>query len=92
MCQKTVERIAVGFASVALLLFVCNAWMINSAQATQRDVQARQAQINDGIQLGNLNNQVVRALGAAVIEKKDEKIKALLAQHGITVSAQPNAK
>ncbi len=90
MCQKTVERAAIGLAGLALLLFVCNAWMINGAQAMQRDVQTRQAQINDAIQISNLNNQVVRALGTAVVERKDEKIKALLAQHGITVSAQPN--
>lgn len=76
-------------AALALLLFVINTGLVLDAQATQRDFAKRQAQLNEGLQIDQLNRQLVQALGAAQIQNKDKKIEALLGQHGITVSAEP---
>ena len=82
----------IGYLSaLALGIFVTNAWLINATQLTQAQVNDRQAQINQGVQLSQLNNELVRALGTAVIAQKDDKIKDLLAAHGITVSPEKAA-
>lgn len=89
MCLKKIENGSVALATIGLVLFVTNAWLINGAQATQQEVNVRAAQIQDGVKLANLNNELVRALGAAMVQNKDEKIKGLLAEHGITVEQKP---
>ena len=82
----------IGYLSaLALGIFVTNAWLINATQLTQAQVAERQAQINSGIQLSQLNGELVRALGTAVVGQHDDKIKDLLAAHGITVSADKTA-
>lgn len=88
-CPVRGGLLTVVFAAVALLLFVVNTGLVLDAQATQRDFGQRQAQINDGLQLDQLNRQLIQALGAAQVQAKDKKIEALLGQHGITVSAEP---
>ncbi|MGE3770544.1 MAG: hypothetical protein AB7G06_06285 [Bdellovibrionales bacterium] len=91
MNQVKVEKAAVGFAVVALVVFIINACLIMDAQATQRDIGARQAEIQRGIQISQLNNDLIRALGVAAIDKKDTKIKDLLSQNGITVEKRADA-
>lgn len=77
---------------VALVLFVINAALVFDAQATQRELAARQTQIQEGMALSQLNQQLVQALGAAQIQNKDKKIEALLGQHGITVQQEQQQK
>lgn len=91
MCLKTIENASLGLAAAGLVLFLGNVWLISDAQATQREVNIRAAQIQDGVKLANLNNELVRALGSAVVQNKDEKIKGLLAEHGITIEQKPAA-
>jgi hypothetical protein len=85
---KLVAGTTAYLAAFALGMFVVNAWLINSTQATQAQIAQRQAEINGGIQLSQLNNELVRALGTAVVAQNDTKIKDLLASHGITVEAK----
>lgn len=79
-------------AVIALVLFVINAILVFGAQSTQRDMAVRQAQIQEGMALSQLNQQLVQALGAAQIQNKDKKIEALLGQHGITVQQEPRGQ
>ena len=93
MCsQRTGTILSISLSSLALVMFVANAWLVNGSQAMQQQLNDRQAQIANGVQVSQLNNELVRALGTAVIAKNDTKIKDLLAQHGITVTADKNAK
>lgn len=85
---EAASYLATAAATVALVLFVGNAWMVNSTQNLQRQLNERQVQINSGTQISNLNGQLVRALGTAVVAQKDEQIKKLLTDHGITVQLE----
>lgn len=91
-CQRTGNIAAVTLSSIALVLFVVSAWTLNASQNLQQQFNERQAQINNGVQISQLNNELVRALGTAVISKNDTKIKDLLSQYGITVSLDKDAK
>ena len=86
--SKFVAGTTAYLAAFALGMFVVNAWLINGTQNTQAQINTRQAEINGGIQLSQLNNELVRALGTAVVAQNDTKIKDLLAAHGITVEAK----
>lgn len=83
--------VATGLATVALVLFVSNAWIVNGSQALQKQMGDRQAKINTAMQVAQLNNDLVRALGSAVATNKDEQIKNLLAAEGITVQTEKPA-
>ncbi len=73
-------------AALALVLFVINVGLVLSNQKTQKQLNDRQQQINAGLQVSNLNQQLVRALGTASVANKDDRIKDLLRTNGITVS------
>jgi len=91
MCLKKIEGAALGLAVIGLALFVSNALLITDSQSIQRQIAERQARINDGVKLAQLNNELVRALGNAVVQKKDTKIKDMLSEHGITVQEKAPA-
>jgi len=88
-CKGTIA--ATTLSSIALVLFVINAWTVNGSQKLQQQAMDRQAQINAGAQLSQLNNELVRALGTAVVNKNDTKIKDLLSSQGITVTVDKDA-
>lgn len=89
--QKIIGTATTYIAAVALVMFVVNAWLIHDTRATQLDVNQRQAEVNEGIQLSQLNNQVVRALANAVITKKDKQIQDMLQTNGITIDVEKAA-
>ena len=92
MCiQKCGVTLANTLSGIALVLFVANAWMVNNSQALQRQIADRQVQISNGVQLSQLNAEMVRTLGTAIVSKNDMKIKDMLAKHGITVSTDKDA-
>lgn len=84
---------ATGLGAVSLVLVVINAALMLGIQTLQTDVRQRQQFINQGQQLSRLNDALVRALADAVVGAKDETLRAMLARHGITVTApgQPQA-
>ncbi len=92
MCsQKCGSAVATALSGIAMVLFVANAWLVNSGQALQRQVADRQAQISNAVQLSQLNGEMIRTLGTAVVGKNDAKIKDMLARHGITVTPDKDA-
>lgn len=82
---------AVMLGIVSLIFSVV---VVCSAQSTQRlraDVQSRQAEINRGTMMQQLGGDILKAM--AVASLKDEKMKALLAKNGYTVTVNnPKAK
>lgn len=87
-CTTKGGSLSLIVAALALVLFLVNTGLVLDAQATQRTFAERQAQIQQGLQVDQLNRQLIQALGAAQIQGKDKKIEALLGQHGITVTPE----
>jgi hypothetical protein len=81
--------VALGVAS--LVLVVTNVILISQNQAVQAQVNQRQQFINQSIQLSRVNDVLVRLLANAAVSAKDDKLRDLLAQQGITVTASPSA-
>ena len=79
-----------------LVLVVAYIVLVQDNRAVQAEVNRRQQFINQSIQLGRVNEALIRALAAAAANNKDDKLRDLLAQNGITINAagepsQPSA-
>jgi hypothetical protein len=82
-----VYRLALALSGLSLALVVAYIVLVQDNRSVQLDVNRRQQFINQSIQLGRINDALIRALAAAAVEHKDDKLRDLLAQHGITINA-----
>jgi hypothetical protein len=80
--------VVTGCGALALLLVIANAGLVLNNRAKQADVNARQQFINETVQLGRLNNQIVQALASLSARTGDDSLRGLLAAHGITFTAE----
>jgi hypothetical protein len=85
-----IYRGTAALAAVTLALVIVHIWLVQDNRAAQAEVNRRQIFINQSIQLGRVNEALVRALAAAAADAKDDKLRDLLTQNGITVN--PPAK
>jgi hypothetical protein len=81
------HRVAVGVSGLSLALVVVYIVLVQDNRSVQREVNQRQQFINQSIQLGRVNEALIRALAAAAVNNNDDKLRGLLAQNGITINA-----
>ncbi|MGB8275030.1 MAG: hypothetical protein WCF16_07135 [Alphaproteobacteria bacterium] len=85
-----VSRVSVALAGITVVLVVVNGSLFLVNQSGQTEVNRRQLFINQSVQLGRVSEALVRALAQASVVKKDDKLRDLLAQHGITFTHTPS--
>ncbi len=83
--------VTVGLAAATLILVVAYLILGQDNRAAQAEVNRRQQFINQSIQLGRVNEALVRALATAATEEKDDRLRDLLTQNGITINPATNA-
>jgi hypothetical protein len=77
----------VGLAAAAGALVVAYIVLVQDNRRVQAEVNRRQQFINQSIQLGRINEALIRVLAAAAVSNKDDKLRDLLADNGITINA-----
>jgi hypothetical protein len=77
----------VGLAGLALALVVAYIILVQDNRRVQAEVNRRQQFINQSIQLGRINEALIRSLASAAVNNKDDKLRDLLAENGITINA-----
>jgi hypothetical protein len=77
----------VGLAGLAVALVVAYMILVQDNRRVQAEVNRRQQFINQSIQLGRINEALIRALAATAVNNKDDKLRDLLAENGITINA-----
>ena len=77
----------VGLSAAAGALVVAYIILVQDNRTVQAEVNRRQQFINQSIQLGRINEVLIRALAAAALSNKDDKLRDLLAENGITINA-----
>jgi hypothetical protein len=77
----------VGLAAAAGALVIAYIILVQDNRTVQAEVNRRQQFINQSIQLGRINEALIRALAAAAVGNKDDKLRDLLAANGITINA-----
>ena len=77
----------VGLSAAAGALIVAYIVLVQDNRTVQAEVNRRQQFINQSIQLGRVNEALIRALAAAAVSNNDDKLRDLLAENGITINA-----
>ena len=81
-----VYRVLVALSGITLVLVVAYIVLVQDNRSIQAEVNKRQQFINQSIQFGRVNEALIRALAAAANKDKDEKLRDLLTQNGITIN------
>jgi len=81
----------VGLSALTLVLVVTYIVLVQDNRSVQAEVNQRQQFINQSIQLGRVNEALIRALAAAAQSNDDDRLRGLLTQNGITVNAAGEA-
>jgi hypothetical protein len=76
-------------AAAACLLVLINIVLFEMNRGLQAEVNSRQQYIQQSLQLEALNREIVAAIANLAVRNKDDQLKALLAQHGITINVGP---
>ena len=83
------ERLLVALSGITLVLVLAYIVLVQDDHTMQAEVNQRQQFINQSIQLGRVNEALIRALAANA--GKDDKLRELLAQNGISINATTGA-
>ena len=81
----------VGLSALTLVLVVTYIVLVQDNRSVQAEVNQRQQFINQSIQLGRVNEALIRALAAAAQSNNDDRLRGVLTQNGITVNAAGEA-
>jgi hypothetical protein len=84
--DQWIYRAAVGLSALAAVLVVAYIVLVQDNRAVQREVNQRQQYINQSVQLGRVNEALIRALAAAAASSNDQKLRDLLTQSGVTIN------
>ncbi len=86
-----VERIVVALAGITLILVVAYLVVSQQNRSVQAEINRRQQFINQSLQFGRVNEALVRTIAAVAVSDKDDKLRELLTQHGITINPKTGA-
>jgi len=84
-------RLLVALSGITLVLVIVYIVVIQDNRSVQSEINQRQQFINQSIQLGRINDALIRALAATAVSNKDDKLRDLLAQNGITINPTTGA-
>ena len=84
-------RLLVALSGITLVLVVVYIVLIQDNRSVQSDINQRQQFINQSIQLGRINDALIRALATTAVSNQDDKLRDLLAQNGITINPTTGA-
>jgi hypothetical protein len=83
----------VALSGVTLILVGVNLMLGQNIRSIQADINQRQQYINQSIRLGRVNEALIRTLAQTAVNEKDDRLREVLGQSGITISiaAKPAA-
>jgi len=84
-------RIIVALSGITFILVLVYLSVSSQNRTVQAQVDQRQQFINQSIQFARIDEALVGALAAAAVNDKDDKIRHLLAQNGITINPKTGA-
>jgi len=77
---------SVGLGALTIVLVVANFFVLSSNQSIQAEANQRQQFINQSAQLRRADDLLIRALAQAAVNAKDDKLRDLLTQQGVTMT------
>jgi hypothetical protein len=86
-----VSRVILALSGITLILVVVYLVVSEQNRTVQAEINRRQQFINQSIQFGRVNEILVRTLASVAVTEKDDKLRELLAQNGITINPKTGA-
>jgi len=86
--HRGITWVTAGAALVVALVLV-NIVLVEMNRSLQQDIQSRQQFIQQSISLEALNREIITAIANLSVKHKDDALKTVLTQHGITFQAAP---
>jgi hypothetical protein len=84
-------RLLVALSGITLILVVAYIVVIQDNRTVQAAINQRQQFINQSIRFDRIDDALIRALAATAVSNKDDKLRELLAQNGITINPTTGA-
>jgi hypothetical protein len=84
-------RVILALSGITLILVVVYLVVSEQNRTVQAEINRRQQFINQSIQFGRVNEILVRTLASVAVSEKDDKLRELLAQNGITINPKTGA-
>jgi hypothetical protein len=84
-------RLLVALSGITLILVVVYIILTQDNRTVQTEINQRQQFINQSIRLGRINDALIRALATTAVSNKDDKLRDLLAENGITINPTTGA-
>jgi heme exporter protein D len=82
--------VSVALGAVTLVLVVVNVVVLSTNRSIQAEVNQRQQYINQSNQLSRVDEVLIRTIATAAVNAKDDKLRDLLAQQGVTMTVNPS--
>jgi hypothetical protein len=86
MNEKVLYTTSMVLGALALIFLIANVLLIDSNRDMQQQVLDRQAKLNNGATIGQLNQNLAQALAQTAVKNDDDQIRALLKTQGITIN------
>jgi hypothetical protein len=83
--------VSVVLGVLAVVLVIVNFGLLSNDQAIQAQVNQRQQFINQSAQLSRVSDLLIRSLATAAVNKNDDKVRDMLAEHGVTLQVTPTS-
>jgi hypothetical protein len=79
-------RIVLALSGIAVILVIVYLIQVEQNRSLRAEVDQRQQFINQSIQFNRVDEALIRALANTAVSEKDDKLRELLAQNGITIN------
>jgi type VI protein secretion system component VasK len=79
-------------AALGIVLILTNMILFEWNRSLQREVDARAQYIQQTVQLEGLQREIVSAIANLSVRNKDDALKTILTQQGITINVNPQTK
>ncbi len=86
---KLLYWIMTSLAGISVILVIVDGVLFLTNQSAQAEVNQRQLFISQSAQYGRIQEGLVRALAASAANNKDDQLRDLLAQYGVTYTVNP---
>ncbi|MFK8049822.1 MAG: hypothetical protein AB8B81_15455 [Halioglobus sp.] len=73
----------------ALALVLANIVLFGGNRELQQEATERQQKINAGVQINQLNNQMIQLIAQTAVNQQDEDLRSLLLGNGVTIKDNP---
>ncbi len=86
-----IYRVVVALSGITVILVIVYLVVGEQNRTVQAKINERQQFINQSLEFARINEALVRAMATVAFNDKDDKLRALLAQNGITINPETGA-